>query len=243
MNTGRWLLVLVGMIGLAQAQTVDPAKIEDFKKRFAQAVQLEKAGQFKEARIICEGILAEEPKARGSLFLAGQICLGLEDFSQAAVYLERFRILEPKAPEGVILLLQTYQVLKMKEKVEALRKELYQLQADRAPGIADMESFGREKMRVSVDSLAIILEFFDYRRAPYRLWELKQLTTGSKVPRDLAIIYEPGGETENFKLVEYMIMPDGTYRQAEWIKKMPKPDYETAKARMLAVLQQAPPAR
>jgi tetratricopeptide (TPR) repeat protein len=234
------MLVASGWAGLV-AQTTDPAKLEDFKKRFTQATVLADSGKLAEARAICDGILLEEPNAPGSLYLGGAASLSLEDYSKAVNYLERLRALRPKDHRGLLLLVQAYQALKMKEKVEETRQALVTLRGQNIPGLSDAASYGREKLHGPDNSMVVILEYFEPQKSPNRLWELKQLTVGDKTPRNLAIVQDPGA-AGNYQLVEYMTQPDGTYRLFEHIKKMPKPEYEEAKQKMLAALQQAPPA-
>src|SRR5258707_10202440 len=88
------------------APAEDPAKVAEFQKRFEQGYTLEQQGKLAEARVVYDGILADEPNAKRSLLEAGKISIKLNELPKADAYLDKLHALVPDFPEAVELLIQ-----------------------------------------------------------------------------------------------------------------------------------------
>jgi hypothetical protein len=182
-----WVLFISGVLG----QTTDPTKIAELQRRFKEGQSLVAQNKPEEALKVFEGIIREEPKARGSLLLAGTICVDLQKFPNAEKYLDVFHELEPKDFRGIIFSIQTAQALKKTAKAEALRKELYDLRSKGGTisGLTDKKLFIREKVPGEKDSIIIFSEFFNYKEEPYRLWQAEQISKEGAVMRHLVFFF------------------------------------------------------
>jgi hypothetical protein len=107
----------------SSADPAEAAKIAEYQKRFANGNALEQLGKLAEARAIYDGILAEEPKAKGSLLHAGEISFELGDMAKADDYFERLHEIVPDFPEAIAKLIQINQALKRDVKVELLIRD------------------------------------------------------------------------------------------------------------------------
>ena len=245
-----FLLVFCAAAPFLTAQTTDPAKLADYQKRFRQGVELANAGKPVEALKIFDGIIAEEPKARGSLFYAGFVCSQMGEHAKGAEYLKKFRELEPKDFKGLILSIQVNQALKRAPAVENLRRELYDVRkGTNTPGLSDAQMYVREKILSDKGTLSVISEFFDYQKEPYRLWQVEQLDADGNVARHLVLSYSPDDtkklqekdpKAEMFFLGEYVIREGKIVQVNIYRQEFAKPTYEQCRDWMLGALKVPP---
>jgi tetratricopeptide (TPR) repeat protein len=245
-----FLLALVAATPFLTAQTADPAKLADYQKRFRQGVELAGEGKPAEALKIFDSIIAEEPKARGSLFYAGFVSSQMGEYAKAADYLKKFRDLEPKDFKGLILSIQVSQALKRTAAVESLRRELYDVRkGTNTPGLSDAQMYVREKVIGDKGTLSVISEFFDYQKEPYRLWQVEQLDTDGNVGRHLVLSYSPEDtkklrekdpRAEMFFLGEYVIREGKIAQVNIYRQEFAKPSYEQCRDWMLSALKTPP---
>jgi tetratricopeptide (TPR) repeat protein len=244
-----FLLALVAATPFLTAQTADPAKLADYQKRFRQGVELANEGKPWEALKIFDAIIAEEPKAKGSLFSAGSIYATMGDYAKAVEYLKKFREVDPKDFRGLILSIQINQALKRTAMVENLRRELYDLRrGSNIPGLSDKIMYVREKAVGDKGKFNVISEFFDHKEEPYRLWQVEQVDdTGvlrhivlSYSPEDTKTLREKDPRAEMFFLGEYVIREGKIAQVNIYRQEFAKPSYEQCRDWMLSALKTPP---
>jgi tetratricopeptide (TPR) repeat protein len=246
------LLLAIASAWPAAAQTTDPAKVAEFEKRFAQGMQLEQDGKLPEALAVFDGILAEEPKARGSLREAGRISVQQGDLAKADDYFSRLHELVPDYPEALEQLIQINTSLKRDIKVERLLKEFIDLHnSGKNPDFAASTDFIREKIRTGPDQGLFFTQFFDYTKDPHIAYMLEQIDS-NQVKRQLLVAYNPDetaalrakqpnlGQVEVFALMENIIAGDKIARVNAYKVFTGTPDYARARAMMLGALANPP---
>lgn len=199
----HFLLFLLS--SLTFAQEVAPSKRLEFERRFKEAVaQIEKQ-DYQAARKICDTIIKEEPKARGSLLIAGMASLELFEPVKAIEYLEAFRKLEPLDPQGLMLLIEANQEDKRTAKVESLIKELFELRKTNSK-LQSTQSFIRERIKTQENRLLLIREYFDSKKPPYKVWEISEsnMKTNEKT-RSLDFSYNLGASEVEKKGEAYFL--------------------------------------
>ncbi|MDE1170133.1 MAG: hypothetical protein PW734_02820 [Verrucomicrobium sp.] len=201
-----FLLVLLAMLALITwitdgfSQTADAAAPPvggALHQRYEEAVKLAEAGQREEALAIFRSILADEPKAKGSLYWSGFLNLELGRPEKALPYLARMRKLDPAAYQPVVLTIQANQALGRAESVEAARKDLLSLRngGKTIHGLTDAKAYPRERFfqsRVEID------EFFEPAQDPYIVWEAVQRDAEGHPMRDVLLAYNPDTRTYLF---------------------------------------------
>ncbi len=239
--------------GLLLAQTTDPVKIAQLQARFQNGVELEKEGKLNEALDVFLGIIKDEPKARGSLFFAGMVKMELNDPESAIDYLTRFRELEPKDFKPIILLIQANQSLRRTIKVDALRKELFEMRSSASiPGLSDVKSYTRERIRGDKDTLIEINDFFDYKSEPNFLFMGEQASANSGIIRSLVVFYNTDesaavraknpkfADVEVFDFGEQVIKNGKAVQINIYRQEYEKPTFDTARKWILDAIK-APP--
>jgi len=149
------------LIFQALGQSVDPAKVADYKQRFAKGKELAEKGKFQDALKIFKGILAEDPLAKGSLFMAGVTSNQLYEFNAAALYLDKFLDLEPQHTAALINAIKAHQASNDEAKVELYRARLFEkrrLKTD--PVLNLMGSYERQRYALKDGGYLSILETF-----------------------------------------------------------------------------------
>lgn len=139
-----------------------PERVAALKARFATGKALAEEGKFTDALKIFKGILNEDPKAKGSLFMAGAMSNQLYDFNAAADYLDQFLKLEPQHTAGLINAVKANQSLDNDAKVDLYRGRLLErrrLKAD--PVLNLMESYERQRIALKDGGYLSILETFE----------------------------------------------------------------------------------
>jgi len=235
--------------GWAPAETTDPAKIASFEKRFAQGKSLEEQGKLTEARIVFDGILAEEPTAKGSLREAGLISVRLNDMAKAEDYFEQLHTLVPDYPMAIESLIQINQSLKRDVKVEKLLKEFRQL---RNGGKVPQPYFVRERIHLDGGIEIVMTQYFDYTQEPYTAWMMEVFDTGGNRKRWLLFTYDPDAtkalrakdpaqaKAEVFTLYEH-VLKEGKVKEVDAYQQYSAlPDYKKVRALLLATLTNTP---
>lgn len=170
------ILLLSCFALLGYAQTPPPDKKADFEKRFKEALQAIDTQNYQKAREICEGIIKEEPKARGSLLIAGMASLELFENDRALPFLEAFRKLEPSNAEGILFSIQANQAEKRTAKVESLRKELFELRKTNEK-LKASPFFIRERFKSAPQRVVIVREYYDFTQAPFKVWQVSEINS------------------------------------------------------------------
>lgn len=230
------------------AQTNDPAKVAALQARFKSGVELFNAGKNDEALKIFDAILAEEPKARGSLFFSAFIQLRRGQYETAASLIDRFLELEPKDFKGIVLAIQANQALRRTAKVEALRKTLFDLEHSGSitavPGLTDTHAmYIRERILLGDGRSIIVGEYFNYKKEPFVVYLAEQIDNSGNPVRRLVLSYAPDpkdANVETFALSEYVIV-NGDVKQINIYRQdATRPDYDTCRRWMLDAIKNPP---
>ncbi len=230
----------------------DPAKIADFQKRFQQGNALEAAGKLAEARTVYEGILAEDPNARGSLFEAGRISLQLGDLAKASAYLAKLHELEPDFPPAIELLIQVNQALGRDVMVELLIHDFRELRdSGKVPKLQQSLCFVRERIPFHDDTI-VVSQFFDYTSDPNTVWmgevfdptgKLKQrilLNYDNDATRALRAKDEKFGHTQVFTWFGHDIKDGQVTTINAYLQIFALPDYNKFRNALLVILANPP---
>jgi len=238
----------------APSQTApDAAKIADFEKRFAQGKQLEQDGKLTEARAVFDGILAEDPDAKGSLREAGIVSVGLHDLPKANQYFEKLNALVPDYPAVIESLIQINQALGRDVKVETLLKEFRNLHnSGKLPDFSKSLYFVRERMPSDQNSVIVISEFFDYKQEPHTMWMAKKYDADGHLVRWLLLNYDPDAtmalrgkdpkyaSTEIFTWYEHVLKDEKVKEVDVYLQIFALPDYKKFRSAMLTILANPP---
>jgi hypothetical protein len=252
-SPSRALLILLLLTGGLRAQTTAPVKVAELQERVRQGVQLVNDGKKKEALEVFLGIIKDEPKAKGSLFYAGKMELQLGDPEASADYLSRFRELAPTDFRGIIGLIQANQALRRTVKVDALRKELFDLRSSsNLPGFSDANSYVREQIFGDKDSLINLSEFFDYHTAPNIVYEGSQYNGDGNITRHLMVMLNTDetaaaraknpkfAEVEVFDFSEEVLKDGKSVQLNIYSQEYEKPTYEAARKWILDAIKEPP---
>jgi tetratricopeptide (TPR) repeat protein len=176
------------------APTLTDAQIADYHRRFEEGQALEKAGNLKQARDIFDGILAEQPNAKGSLLEAGEISLDLNEPLKADAYLDRLHSIVPDFYGVTELLIQANETLKRDVKSERLVRELRALHdSGTVPKLSDLLLFDRERIQLDGGTQIVISQFFDYTKPPYNAFMAELSDPQHQTRRKLYLNYDPVG--------------------------------------------------
>jgi len=230
-------------------QNIDPAKVAEFEQRFAQGKELEQKGKLTDALGVFNGILAEDPAAKGSLREAGIISIELNQLLQADDYFSRLHALVPDYPAAMEYLIQINQALKRDVKVAILRRELHDL---RAAGKVPKPYFVRERIDAGQGDQLVMTEFFDYTQDPNTVWMAELFDSAGNIKRRLLLNYDPDAtqalrakdprlaQAEVFALYEH-VFKDGQVHEIDAYKTyIGLPDYAKTRLDMLAILASTP---
>lgn len=242
---------LAGAVG--SGQTRDPEVVRKLSAEFGEGKAKLEAGDVKGALAAFEGILAQEPKAPGSLLLGGFAALELDDSKRAADYLNRFLELAPDDPQGILWAIQANQALNRDVKVAKLIEQLQRMRAAGVSfkGAADHEKFMRERVRQKDGSLVAINEYFDYKSQPF-VYTAEEVTPDGKPRRRLMVTFDEEATKEAlnrakvkegievFFLAEYVIL-EGKVKQINiYRQEYEKPKYAQAREWFLAAIREPP---
>jgi len=229
-------------------ETLDPAKIADFEKRFAQGQELEQEGKLTEAQAIFDGILAEDPSAKGSLREAGLISVRLNDLPKANDYFEKLHALVPDYPMAIESLIQINQTLKRDVKVELLLREFRDLYAS---GKVSKPYFVRERIHLDQQEI-IISQFFDYTKDPNTVWMAEVFDANGQLKRRLLLNYDPEAtqalrakdskyaNTQVFTWFEHVIKDQRVREIDAYLQIFALPDYNKFRSAMQVILANTP---
>jgi tetratricopeptide (TPR) repeat protein len=171
-------------------KSLDPVKVAEYQKRFAQGLDLEQAGKLADARQVFEGIIAEQPNARGSLLEAGRISFKLGDLAKANNYLEKLHELEPDYPQAIELLIQINQALGRDVMVELLVRDFRALHdSGKVPQLQQSLCFVRERIPFHDDTI-LVSQFFDYTADPNTAWMGEVFDPSGKLKQRLLLNYD-----------------------------------------------------
>lgn len=246
-------VVLSPIMLAAQTPAPDSAKVERLKAQFIKGRELLDAGKPLEALEKFNAILEEEPKAPGSLMMAAMINMNLARFSKAIELLNRFRVLQPEDPRGLLMSIQAHQALKETKKAEALVKDMKRLRATgKVKGVLEAPFFVRERVRRPDGSMVVVNEFFDYRADPRRLFMAEQVSPRGQMMRRMDIAFDPQAtkavrakdaklaNAEVFYLNEY-IFQDGKLANVDVYRQIfSRPDYNKARDWLLDAIIMKP---
>jgi len=246
------LFVTAFTFGWAPAQTTDPAKIANFEKRFAQGKDLEQQGKLVEARAVFDGILADEPSAKGSLREAGLISIRLNELPKADDYLEKLHALVPDFTDATELLIQINQTLGRDVKVERLIKEFRTLHdSGKIPAFTGSLYFVRERIHLENEEI-VFTQFFDYTQQPNTAWMVEIVDASGQLKRRLLLNYDPDAtkairakdpklaNTEEFLLIEDIIKDQRVKEIDVYQQIFALPPYKKVRNTMLAILTNTP---
>lgn len=188
------------------ASTHSPEKLKEFEQRFGEGLKLYQQEKYAEARAVFEGILAEAPDAKGSLFYGGNACLFMGESAKAIEYLERFRVLVPQDPRAIVHLIQANQALKRTPRVDALRRQLLAMRKEVLAKNPDRDKwdlgrpeisvlvdpmFVRERIRMQGGAVMEICEAFNYYDSPNAVYMAQIFAKDGKRLRNIYISYDP----------------------------------------------------
>lgn len=230
----------------------DAAKIADFQRRFKQGNALRDEGKLSEARQIYDGILAEDPNARGSLLEAGEISMRLGEMAKADEYLSRLHELEPNFPAAIELLIQINQGLKRDVKVELLARDFRDLHdSGKLPELSQSLCFVRERIHVDQQDI-VVSQFFDYTKDPNTVYMAEVYDANGLLTRRILLNYDTAATqalrakdakyqaAEVFSWIEHKVT-NGEVKEIEvYLQIFALPDYDKFRSAMLAILASPP---
>ena len=236
----------------APVATLDPAKIADFEKRFAHGKDLEQQGKLAEARAIFDGILAEEPDAKGSLREAGYISVRLNELPKADGYFAKLHALVPDYPAAIESLIQINQSLGRDVKVALLLKEFRALHdSGKAPDFSKSLCFVRERIHADQQDV-IISQFFDYEKDPNTVWMAEAFDAAGQLKQRILLNFDPEAtqalrlkdpkyaSTEVFTWFGHVMKDQKVQRIDAYLQIFALPDYKKFRSAMLLILAHPP---
>jgi tetratricopeptide (TPR) repeat protein len=227
---------------------LDPAKVAEYQKRFQQGVALEKAGKLNEARQIYDGILAEQPNAKGSLLHAGEISFELGEMAKADGYLEKLHAIVPDFTDAIELLIQINQSLKRDVKVELLLRDYRALYDN---GKITKPYFIRETIHSEQQDI-VIAQFFDYTKGSNTVWMADVLDADDHLKRRILLNYDPDttkalrakdpkyAGTQVFVWCEPQFQNGQISQIDAYLQIFALPDYQKFRSAMLLILSNPP---
>ena len=232
--------------------TTDPAKIAAYQERFAQGLELEKQGKIPEARAIYEGILAEEPNAKGSLLRAGTISFQQGELAKADDYFERLHKLVPDFPDAIQFLILINQQLKRDVKVELLIRDFARLRASgKNPKLSSALMFTREEIHQDKQDI-FVSQFFDYTQDPGTVWMAEIHDADGNLQRRLLLNYDADttkalrakdpkyADTQVFNWVEHKMVGGKVTELDVYLQIFALPDYDKFRSAMFVILADPP---
>jgi len=236
----------------APASGPDPAKIADFEKRFTQGRELEQQGKLVEARAIFDGILAEEPRAKGSLREAGYISVRLNELTKAGDYFEKLHALVPDYPAAIESLIQINQALGRDVKVALFLKEFRVLhESGKVPDFSKSLSFVRERIHGKQQEM-IVSQFFDYEKDPNTVWMAEVFDPAGQLQKRILLNYDPEAtqalrvkdpkyaNTEVFTWFGHILKDQKVKEIDAYVQIFALPDYKKFRSAMLLILANPP---
>jgi tetratricopeptide (TPR) repeat protein len=233
-------------------QTLDPAKVVAYQKRFSQGVELEADGRLLDARQVFEGILAEQPNARGSLLEAGRISLKLGELAKANNYLARLHELEPDYPQAIELLIQINQALGRDVAVELLARDFRRLRdSGRIPQLQQSLCFVRERIPFHDDTV-MVSQFFDYTADPDTVWMGEEFDPSGKLKQRVLLNYDADAtralrardarfaHTQVFTWFGHDIKNGEVTGIKAYLQIFAQPDYQKFRSALLVILDHPP---
>lgn len=240
----RFFFLVSLLFSSVSAQNMTPEKRSDFERRFKEAMTALNSGQYSEARSICEGIIKEEPQARGSLLISAMASLELFEPEKAAPRIDAFRKLEPQSPEGILISIEANQALKKTAMVQSLLKDLLELRKTNTK-LKSQPFFTRERFESAPKRVTIIREYYDSTQPPFKVWEVTEVNTSTQLEtRSLDFSYNVGsGESKSGDpyFFSEIARVNGIPEQINiYREEKTKPEYSVFRGWIAAALQSPP---
>jgi tetratricopeptide (TPR) repeat protein len=230
---------------------------DNLRLRYQRGCTLDQQGRWSEALQVFQGILKEEPQARGSLLMAGIVLNKMARYTEAVEHLEKFRKLEPADFRGIVHLIQAKQALKDEAAVAELKAELIKLRntPPLQEGLAGSLSYRRERIPLSTEEggpYMAILEFFNPELDPFVEWFADIYNGDGILKRRFLLGYESSAVTvsptkkERVRASDAMIL--GEVRSQEDVPKEfivyqrleKRPTYAEARRAFLQLFRKTP---
>jgi tetratricopeptide (TPR) repeat protein len=235
------------------APTLTDAQVAAYHQRFEEGKAQEKAGNLAQARATFDGILAEQPDAKGSLLEAGEISLELNEPAKADAYLDKLHAIVPDFPGAIELLIQANETLRHEVKAARLVRELRTLHdGSSEPKLSALLKFDRERIRLDAGEEIVISEFFDYTQPPYNAFMAELSDPVRQIDRRVYLNFDPVG-TQTVRAKDPKLARDEVFLLAEPIytgNKMTRvdvyqallamPDYDKLRTMLLVALTETP---
>ena len=199
-----------------------------------------------------DGILAEEPHAKGSLQEAGMISFRLNELTKADDYFEKLHALVPDYPAAIESLIQINQALKRDVKVELLLRQFRDLHdSGKVPAFTQSLYFVRERIHLDQEEI-IISQFFDYTKDPHTVWMAELFGPDGQLKRRLLLNYDPAAtqalqakdakyaNTQIFTWLEHVIKDQKVKEIDAYLQIFALPDYQKFRSAMLILLATPP---
>ena len=234
--------------GASSDENIDPAKVAEFQKRFADGNALEQQGKLAEARAVYDGILAEQPNAKGSLLHAGKISLELGDLQKADAYLEKLHALVPDFTDAIELLIQINQTLGRDVKVELLLRKFRELYDQ---GKVKTPHFVREVIHSDTQDI-VITQFFDYTQGLNAVWMAEVRDANDNLKRRVLLTYDNAAtvalrakdpkyaQVEIFTWAEPIFVNGKITRIDAYLQIFALPDYQKYRSALFVILDNPP---
>ena len=249
----------------ASGDSTDPAKIAEYQKRFLEGYALEQDGKLADARKIYDGILAEQPEAKGSLLHAGLVSYELGDLDKANDYFQRLQAIVPleqleelhqqkpgQFPSVFELMIQVNQALKRDVKVELLARDFRDLHdSGKIPGLTQSLCFVRERIHLDQQQI-VISQFFDYTKDPNTVYMAEVFDANGLLTRRVLLNYDVETtralrakdakyqSAEVFTWLEHKVTNGKVTEIDAYLQIFALPDYNKFRSAMLGILVNPP---
>ena len=239
---GLLALLFVCLLHPATAEPT-PEQIAAWKSRFADGVRQVEQGKFTEALAVFDGILAEDPEARGSLLMSGIALNHLGRWEEADRRLTRFLSLQPNHVTGTLAAVQARQGLGKTAEADRFRDQLRRLRREgKDARLNAMKSFERERELRPNGAIWVVLETFQPEGTD-AVWAMLALDAGRKQTRRLEWAPVPPDSGQKGYVLGEPIYQDGTlvrYKIHRLAADLPTYDAaRTALAEVMAVVPSA----
>jgi tetratricopeptide (TPR) repeat protein len=250
--------------GNDSSANVDPAKIAEYQQRFKHGLELEQKNQLKEARDVFDGILAEQPDAKGSLLEAGRVNFALGEPEKAEDYwhklyevvgveqLERMHEQIPNFPDIPARLIEMNQSMKRDVRVAFLIHDFKALHdSGRVPEFSSEPLFVRERIHLGPDEV-VVSQFFDYTQDPNTVWMAEEFDPTGQLIKRILLNYDVAAtqalrakdakyaNAQVFTWFGHVIKDQHVKEIDAYLQIFALPDYAKFRSAMLMILAEPP---
>ncbi len=166
-------VVIAALLGCQELQGLDPRERADMEEIFAQARKFDEAGQYHEALVRYETILARHPEFMSTRLNAAMSAYDAGEYQKAN---DHFEVLHKYGPNDwfvVRKLIQCNERLNKQEKVDEYRKQLDGLRQQKDGSIVLKKYEGLTRDYIPIGTMHLIgYEFFEPKKHG-RLWYFK----------------------------------------------------------------------